>query len=170
LLRQLAERQGAPDKVREQAIFWLGQRPSAENAEYLRALYGRLTDEDLREKIIFSLAQMKGVGNDQWILGIATDARQPVGLRKQALFWASQEGMLPVSGLASLYDRSTDREMREQAIFALAQRTREPAALDKLIDIARRDRDAEMRQKALFWLGQSRDPRALRVIQDIIGQ
>jgi HEAT repeat protein len=170
LLRDYAERAGAPQEVREQAIFWLGQRASQENADYLRALYGRLNGQELREKVIFSLSQMRGFGNDRWIMGIAGDASQPVELRKQALFWASQQGMLPVSELAALYDRSRDAEMREQAIFALSQRGREAGAIDKLIDIARRDRDPEMRQKAIFWLGQSRDPRALRVIEDVIDQ
>jgi HEAT repeat protein len=47
---------------------------------------------------------------------------------------------------------------------------REPAAMDKIIEIARRDPDRRMRQKALFWLGQSRDPRAAQVLREVIEQ
>ena len=46
----------------------------------------------------------------------------------------------------------------------------EPAAVDKLLDIARTDPDKDLRKKALFWLGQSSDPRAAKALQDIIEQ
>jgi HEAT repeat protein len=62
-----------------------------------------------------------------------------------------------------------DREMREQLIFVYSQRD-EPAAVDKLLDIAKREPDVELRKKALFWLGQSDDPRAAKALQDIIEQ
>ncbi len=62
-----------------------------------------------------------------------------------------------------------DREMREQLIFVYSQRS-EPAAVDKLLDIAKREPDVELRKKALFWLGQSDDPRAAKALQDIIEQ
>jgi HEAT repeat protein len=54
-------------------------------------------------------------------------------------------------------------------IFVYSQRE-EPAAVDKLLEIARKDPDAELRKKALFWLGQSDDPRAAKALQDIIEQ
>jgi HEAT repeat protein len=62
-----------------------------------------------------------------------------------------------------------DREMKEQLIFVYSQRD-EPAAVDKLLEISKRDPDPELRKKALFWLGQSDDPRAAKALQDIIEQ
>ena len=41
-LRSYAEREGIPEATREKAIFWLGQQQTAENATYLRSLYGKL--------------------------------------------------------------------------------------------------------------------------------
>jgi len=169
LLRAYAERDGAPANVREKAIFWLGQRHSAENAQYLRTLFARLRDEDLKEKVLFSLSQMQGMGNERWLMSVALDAGQPTEVRKKALFWAGQSGVA-VSEMAGLYDRMRDPELREQIIFVLSQRMREPAAIDKIIDIARRDTDRRMREKALFWLSQSNDPRAARVIREMIEQ
>jgi HEAT repeat protein len=167
LLRAYAERDDVSGEIREKAIFFLGQRGS-ENAAYLRTLFGRLRDDELKNKVLFSLSQMRGAGNDRWILGVALDSNQPVEVRKQALFWAGQAGVA-LPEIISLYDRIREREMREQVIFVLSQRMRESAALDKLIDIARRDPDRELRQKAIFWLGQSRDPRATRLLQELIG-
>jgi HEAT repeat protein len=169
LLRAYAEREGAPANVREKAIFWLGQRASAENAQYLRSLFGRLRDDDLKEKVLFSLSQMRGVGNERWLMSVALDAGQPVEVRKKALFWAGQSGV-PVGEMSALYDRMQGAELREQIIFVLSQRMREPAAIDKIIDIARHDPDRRMREKALFWLGQSNDPRAGRIIREMIEQ
>jgi HEAT repeat protein len=166
LLREAAERNPSR-KVREQAIFWIGQRGTPESGEYLRTLFGRLEDPALKEKVLFSLSQTQG--NGRFLLTVAQDARQPTGVRKQAIFWAGQGGA-PVADLSALYDRLGDRELKEQAIFALSQRSGDRAAVDKLIDIARRERDGELREKAVFWLGQSRDPRAARILSEIIDQ
>ncbi|HEX8242291.1 MAG TPA: HEAT repeat domain-containing protein [Longimicrobium sp.] len=168
MLRVYAENEGAPQNVREKAIFWLGQRSSAQNAEYLRSLFGRLRNEELKSKVLFSLSQMHGQGNERWILNVALDGSQSTEVRKQALFWAGQAGV-PLADIGALYDRLRDAELREQTIFVLSQR-HESAALDKLIDIARRDPDRKMREKAIFWLSQSHDPRAARVISEIIDQ
>jgi hypothetical protein len=48
--------------------------------------------------------------------------------------------------------------------------SRDRAATDKLIEIARRDPDREMRKKALFWLGQKNDPRVRQILIDILNQ
>jgi HEAT repeat protein len=167
-LRAYAERPDLSSDLREKAIFWIGQTGGADNEAFLRTLYGRLKEESLREKVLFSLSQAGGAENQRWLLGIAKDAKQPVELRKKALFWAGQSGA-SMADLASLYATMPDREMREQLIFVYSQRD-EPAAVDKLLEIAKKDADPELRKKALFWLGQSDDPRAAKALQDIIEQ
>jgi HEAT repeat protein len=168
VLRGLAEQQSLPDALREQAIFWIGQR-GPESAAFLRALYGRLDNPALREKVIFSLAQMGGQGSERWLLDLAANERETEDMREKALFWAAQSQTVSIAELSGLYDRLQSPKLREQAIFGLAQRN-QSAALDKLIEIARSDRDREMRKKALFWLGQNKDPRAAQAIFDIINQ
>ena len=59
--------------------------------------------------------------------------------------------------------------MKEQLIFVYSQR-KDPQAVDKLIQIAKSDTSPEMRKKALFWLSQSKDPRAAKVLEDVINQ
>ena len=169
ILRDFAERESEDEELREQAIFWLGQKRSEDNANYLKGLYPRVKSEALKDKIIFSLSQQRGFGNPEWIMQIALDPKESIEMRKQALFWAGQTGG-STEAFASLYDKMTDSEIKEQLIFVLSQRSRDGKALEKLMDIAKTDKDKELRSKAVFWLGQSRDPRAAKFLEDLISK
>src|SRR6185503_15018052 len=54
ILRDYAMNDAAPEEIRDKAIFWLGQQNNADNAAFLRTLFGKLTNEDLKEKVLFS--------------------------------------------------------------------------------------------------------------------
>jgi hypothetical protein len=131
-------------------------------------MFDRTQSAELREKIMFSLGQMRGEGNDQWLLGIAGDRKYSIDTRKQALFNAGQN-RAAIAELVGLWTRLEEREMKEQLIFVLHDR-KEQVAVDKLIDIAKNEKDVELRKKAIFWLGQSRDPRVQQLLVDIINQ
>src|SRR5690606_19134229 len=150
------------------AIFWLGQRKGSDVPQFMRELYGSVTDTGLKEAVLFALSQNPAPENATFLLEIATNAREPMELRKSALFWAGQQGRLPLERLAQLYGSVNDREMREAIIFTISQR-REPEAVEQLIGIARIERDVELRKTVIFWLGQSRDPRAVRYLGEVIG-
>ena len=167
-LRDYASREDAPEESRTRAVFWLGQRHDPQSAVFLRDLYGRTGNPELKERILFSLSQMRSPETTRWLLDQAVDQGQGVELRKKAIFWASQSGA-DIGDLVRLYDRTTDHDIREQLIFVYSQR-RDAAAMDKMIDIARHEMDRELRNKAVFWLGQSHDPRAAQALLEIINQ
>jgi len=104
------------------------------------------------------------------LIGIAMNEKESMELRKQALFWAGNNKAATTAEIAALYDRVTDKEMKEQVIFVLSQNSKDTAAIDKLMAIARSDTDREMRSKAIFWLGQSRDPRVLKFLEELINK
>ena len=52
-------------------------------------------------------------------------------------------------------------------MFALSQRPRDEG-VPALIYVARTNKDPEIRKKALFWLGQSNDPRALDLFEELL--
>jgi len=170
ILRDFAVRDGTSEDLRGQAIFWIGQRNAADNNDFLRSLYSRLRSEDLKDKVLFSLSQRKGQGNEKWLMDIAMNSSENIELRKKALFWAGQSGSVALPEIVSLYSRVSDREMKEQVIFVLSQRSNDRSAIDKLIDIAKTDKDPDLRKKAIFWLGQSRDPRVQQFLLDIINK
>jgi len=172
-VRAIAQDPKAPDGVREKAVFWLGQQRSTDNATFLRGLFDKLAgapegsaNESIRKKILFSLSQMKGEGNDKWLMDIAADPKNSVETRKQAIFSAGQAGV-STADLAALYPRVTDRELKGQLIWVMSEK-RDPAAIDRLMQIAKSDPDREMRKKAIFWLGQSNDPRVKDFLLEII--
>lgn len=168
ILRTYAENESEPTDLRGKAIFWLGQRNAPEGGQYLRTLYSRLGNEDLKDKVIFSMSQQRDAESMKWLVDLASNAREPIEMRKKALFWAGQSGG-PVESLTAMYARMQEREMKEQMIFVLSQR-RERGALDKLMEIARNDPDREARRKAMFWLGQSRDARVSAFLADMINR
>jgi TolA-binding protein len=168
-LRAFAERRDADPDMREKAIFWLGQNRTPENAAFLKGLFAKVESDDLKEKIIFSLSQMGGSDNYRWLMDIALNQNENIEIRKKALFWAGQGHDVQIEDLIRLYDSMKDREMREQLIFVYSQR-REEAASDKLCQIGKTDPDRELRKKAIFWLGQSRSPRAVQCLQELINQ
>jgi HEAT repeat protein len=165
-LHAYAEGEGNPAELREKAIFWIGQRGTPQSASYLRTLFGRTPNAELKEKLVAALAHSRG--NERFLFNVVADASQPGDVRKQALFWAGRANGVTSAEVASVYDSLRDREMKEQAIFVLAQRG-DSGAVDKLIAIARREPDRELREKAVFWLGRSRDPRAAQTLAEIIG-
>ncbi|HMV69960.1 MAG: HEAT repeat domain-containing protein [Gemmatimonadaceae bacterium] len=169
VLRAFVRRTDVDDEVRGDAIFWLGQSPNAENSAALRGLFGELQDDEAREKLLFALSQNRSEANQRFLLERAKDRSLDTELRKSALFWAGQSGV-PIRDLGEIYDSAgEDRALREQVIFTLSQR-RDAAAVEKLIDIARKEPDRDLRKNAIFWLSQSRDPRAAKFLEDLINK
>ncbi len=169
VLRNIALNESMNDETREQAIFWLGQRSGGVNANFLRELYDKVKSDKLKEKIIFSASQQRSTENASWLLSVATNDKEDIELRKNALFWAGQSKMISFAELGSMYARLNDREMKEQVIFVLSQR-HDSEAVDKLLDIARNEKDRDLRKKAIFWLSQSKDPRIVKFLEDLISK
>jgi hypothetical protein len=103
------------------------------------------------------------------LVKIARNPRASQELRGRAVFWlgqaAGEAAGLALDSIAG--DDRGDREVRKQAIFALSQRSTDEA-VPALIHIARTNDDPELRKTALFWLGQSEDPRAVSLFEEIL--
>lgn len=169
ILRQFIDREDASDDLKGKAIFWLGQEHGGENIGYLQEIYPRLKSQELKERVIFSIAQNDDPSSRKWLMDLALNGNEPTELRKKALFWAGQKGDVAIADLVGLYNTMGDREMKEQLIFAYSQRN-EPAAVDQLMAIAEKEPDKELRDKAIFWLGQSKDPRVPEFLLRIINK
>jgi hypothetical protein len=147
----------------------LGTLPARDAASALLALAEHAQDDAGNLIMAATLADSATV----WptLARMARDTSLPSETRKQAVFWLGQAaGGAATRGLDSIArDTTGDIEVRKHAIFALSQR---PAseAVPVLIDIARTNRHPELRKTALFWLGQSEDPRAIALFEEILKQ
>jgi PBS lyase HEAT-like repeat-containing protein len=154
------------ERIRAHAIFSLSHGGNTPDPEftYLRSIYPRLTSDRLKEAILQGMGEDES-GGSAWLIERARDNREPLKMRKNALFWAGQREETPTKDLVAVYRGTTEPSLREHAIFVLSQREDEPAT-DELLRIARDDSDKKMRARALFWLGQKDDPRVAKLIGD----
>ncbi|MEO8192782.1 MAG: HEAT repeat domain-containing protein [Gemmatimonadales bacterium] len=100
---------------------------------------------------------------------IARNEDRPRETRKQAIFWLGQAAGDVIAPDRNPGKETDDEEVKKQAVFALSQR-RNGEAVPALIQVARNNRYPEVRKTALFWLGQSADPRAISLFEEILSR
>jgi hypothetical protein len=103
------------------------------------------------------------------LLQLARDDKLPTKRRRSAVFWLSQAAEASAGNALDsvVNDNSTDREVRKEAVFALSQR--DPSeGVPRLIHVVKTNPDPELRKAALFWLGQTDDPRALDLFEQLL--
>jgi len=145
----------------------LGTVPAAQAAKDLLTLAERATGDADALITGAALADSAVIWAD--LLRLARRSDLPLETRRQAVFWLSQAaGKAATRGLDSITtDESGDLEVRKQAVFALSQRPTDEG-VPALIRVARTSPSGELRRSALFWLGQSEDPRALALFEELL--
>ena len=146
----------------------LGTVGTKDAASYLLAL--ALKDESrASEKAIFPAVLADSVTIWPDLLKVAKADNVSRKVRRSAVFWLGQAaGDAATRGLTDLVDDgNSDHEVRESAVFALSQRPRDEG-VPALIRIAKENKDPDLRRKAIFWLGQSDDPRALSLFEELL--
>ncbi|MBK8247740.1 MAG: HEAT repeat domain-containing protein [Gemmatimonadetes bacterium] len=146
----------------------LGQLPVRQAADLLLDI-ARTGEGKASERAIFPATLIDSVEVWRELIRLARDESRPRRARTQAVFWLGQAAEAPATqGLKDLVgEAAMDREVREQAVFALSQRPRDEA-IPALVNIVRTSKDPELRKKALFWLGQSGDKRAIDLIEELL--
>ena len=189
-LRGIVERGDLPERMRAEAIQQLGSgwdkgwergsepmpgqlsvagRRSAgdeEDAAYLRTLYAKTDSRTVKGAIISSVSRIGGTANDQWLLNLAKNREEDIGLRREAL-GRIRTSALSVDDLGKLFDALSERELRSAVVSQLANRE-EPAATDKLIEIARSGTDPVIRRQAISALARKKDPRTTKLLLDLV--
>jgi len=146
----------------------LGTVSTKDATSYLLGL--ALRDESrASEKAIFPAVLADSVTVWPDLLKIAKADNVTRKTRRSAVFWLGQAaGDAATKGLTDLVaDGDADHEVRESAVFALSQRPSDEG-VPALIRIAKENKDPDLRRKAIFWLGQSDDPRALDLFEQLL--
>lgn len=165
-LSQLADT-GHARKVREQALFWLGQARGANGARIVEHVATTDSDAELRAQAVFALSQAHDFDGYASIQRISRhDASEHV--REQALFWMAQTGDKRAKDdiFAAIASEASDN-VREQAVFALSQ-LKEGEAETALIALVRGNYPRKVKEQALFWLGQSGSTQAIDFLDELL--
>ena len=157
---------GEPRELRKKAAFWVGNSRGGRGFEILKA---HLADPDpgFRHHLTFALSQSDVREAVDVLIGMAK--RDPDGrVRGQALFWLAQKAAgRAAQAIQNAIRDDPDEDVKEKAVFALSQLPG-GEGVTELIRVARTNRNPEVRKMAVFWLGQSRDPRALAFIEEVL--
>ena len=153
--------------LREKAAFWLGAQRGHEGLLALRQLVRSEQDAKLREKLTFDLSiNADPAAIDDLIQLAKFDADSQV--RAQALFWLAQKaGKKAIGALNASIENDPNFEVKKKAVFALSQLPREES-VPQLVHVADTNSNFAIRKEAIFWLGQTKDPRALAYIEQLL--
>lgn len=158
---------GAPSKVREDAIFWIGQRGGERGYRFLRDFLKSDESTSLRKKAVFSLSHNKSEGAIPALIELARHEKSHE-IRREAIFWLGQRaGSKAADELRRVVDEDPDDDVKEHAVFAISQLPRE-RSIPMLVELVKTHKSPSVRKKAMFWLAQTGDDRALEVIEDIL--
>jgi HEAT repeats len=157
-----------PEKLRRQAIFWLGNSRGRHGFEVVRRIVREDPSEKIREHAVFALTQSKEQEALSTVVSVAHNDSSP-RVRGQALFWLAQRAgqKMAESSIRDAIANDPETEVKKKAVFALTQMPNSEG-VPLLIQVARTNRNPEVRKQAVFWLGQSKDERALAFIEDVL--
>lgn len=89
------------------------------------------------------------------------------------IFWLAQYAAAKLAGSDDPFyghespSGGADENVKEHAVFALSQ-LRNSEGIEPLIDVARTNRNQRVRARAMFWLGESGDPRAVALFEQVL--
>lgn len=157
-----------PDQVRSEAIFWLGSARGKRGFEIVSRILREDPNDKMREHAIFALTQSKEPDALDTVVRAAHDDQSP-RVRGQALFWLAQKAAQKnaQAAISDAIANDPETEVKKRAVFALTQMPA-GAGVPLLIQVARSNPNPTVRKQAMFWLGQSKDPRALAYIEEVL--
>lgn len=165
-IRTIVENNAGDESLRMSVIDGIDRdRMTADDATWLRSLYTKTTSARVRERIVSSLARVGGDANNTWLLALVRNEDEPLESRTAALERVGRS--MDLATLNKMYDASAQRPIRRAVLALLAER-KEPEALDKIVDVAKNGTDIETRRQAINILSRSKDPRASKLLLQLV--
>ena len=79
-------------ELRKNAVFWLGQKASAESAKALTDIVNSAAEEDpIKDQAVFAISQLPKDKSVPLLIDIARKNKS-ASVRKKAIFWLGQSG------------------------------------------------------------------------------
>jgi tetratricopeptide (TPR) repeat protein len=153
-----------------------------ENGALLRETYPKLKADGLKKGLVLGLISLGGAENRKVVFDVIASKTEPIDYRRELLTnityslgdnqlldthpkpFASADDLVP------LYDRLSDRSMRETLIGIFAAHSDETAPFEKLASIALKEPNKNLRGVAITGLANSKNPKAAAVLSEIVNQ
>jgi HEAT repeat protein len=135
---------------------------------YVRQLYGRVESARLKEAVLTAVSRHPTPENQQFLMTVVRNTNEAPSLRATALSRLGRMETVSAAEIAKLYEVADSRSMRESILGALGQR-KEPEAIDKIIEIAKKDTDPYVRRNAISQItraAQNGNERAKKFLQE----
>jgi HEAT repeat protein len=131
----------------------------------LRAVYDKTQSRAVKNAILETIGSSGTAGGDQWLMSIVRNPNEETRYR-QAAMSRLRRSDVALDELGKLYDNLSERELRAEIIRIIGQRE-EPAATDKLLEIARTGTDPNLRRAAISALARKNDPRTTKLLLEL---
>ena len=165
-IRAIIDRKDAPLTLRLEAVSGImSERATTDDAAYLRGLYARADNDQLKQTILTAVARTASPETDEWILNIAKNPNEPSSVRSTAISLVMRSGT--VADWIKLYDAAESLDIRSRIMTALENR-KEGDAADKLVEIAKTSTVPSLRLKAINALMRRKDPRLPKLLDEIM--
>lgn len=150
VVRAIAADDGDVPDLRERAIR-VTLHP--EDDAFLRQLYGRLTQTQLKERIIRELGDSPSDANAEWIVGVARNERETVELRDRAIRVIGED-MHDIDRLRAIYPTLSDPDLKDRVVRTAGD-DGSTASIQWIESIAENSREpVDVRDRAIRMLGE----------------
>jgi len=154
-------------QLRERAIYWIAYRSGEQAFGVLNELYSIEKATSIKERILYLFAHSGDPRARAKVDEIARADSSPE-LRERAIYWIAHRGGPEATDiLARLYDELKEEETKERILYWLGHLGGK-TGLQKLFTVARSDPSQRLRERAVYYLGQSKDPEAIKLIEQIL--
>ena len=151
---------------RSRAISLLGSNRGAHGLATLKQLLERETTPDVRRSIVSSIGRTMQPETVATLRSLLHD--QDASVRASAVSaFAQRGGTAVVPEVLKIIDTDLDLSVKKRAISGLAAVPND-ANLPTLIQLARTHANADVRKEAFSRVSQSKDPRAIALMQEIL--
>lgn len=165
-LKALVERPESSESLRMTALDALEpEHSSADDLAWLQGLYARVESPRLKARVISAVARIGGAQNEKWFTTLANNESESIDVRLVALQRVGPT--MDIATLGKLYDNTGQRRLRMELVNQFGRR-KEAEATDKLVAIAKTGTDVEVRRSAIDALVRKKDPRATKMLLELI--
>jgi HEAT repeat protein len=148
------------------AINLLGSRRGAHGFASLQKMLQGERMSNTRVELVNAIGQTRESGTVGALRALLKDSDPKV--RSAAVYYFALRGQQAVvPEVTAIVDSDTDVNVRRRAVSGLA-RLPADAAIPMLIQLARTSKDPEVKKQAVSLLSQSRDPRAVAYMEEIL--